>query len=147
MATVKGQNLRVLVGSSTSNLKCIAAAQSCTLRVDAVAESTGSKDVANDWDTKEITRIDWEVTVEALVTLGTDATGTQLADLTMGQTYTLRLSQTNGTQNRAQVTNARQMTGKAILTDLQIQAQNEQECTYTAKFIGDGELKPYTPST
>lgn len=143
MATIKGQNLRVLVGSSTSNLKCIAAAQSCTLRVDAVAESTGSKDVANDWDTKEITRIDWEVTVEALVTLGTDATGTQLADLTTGQTYTLRLSQTNGSQNRSQMANALQMTGKAILTDLSVTAQDNQESTFSAKFIGDGELKPY----
>lgn len=143
MATVKGQNLRVLVGSSTLNLKCIAAAQSCTLRVDAVAESTGSKDVANDWDTKEITRIDWEVTVEALVTLGTDATGTQLANLTTGQTYTLRLSQTNGSQNRSQVANALQMTGKAILTDLSVTAQDNQESTFSAKFIGDGELKPY----
>lgn len=143
MATIKGQNLRVLVGSSTSNLKCIAAAQSCTLRVDAVAESTGSKDVANDWDTKEITRIDWEVTVEAIVTLGTDATGTQLANLTTGQTYTLRLSQTNGTQNRSQVSNALQMTGKAILTDLSVTAQDNQESTFSAKFIGDGELKPY----
>ena len=143
MATIKGQNLRVLVGSSTSNLKCIAAAQSCTLRVDAVAESTGSKDVANDWDTKEITRIDWEVTVEALVTLGTDATGTQLANLTTGQTYTLRLSQTNGSQNRSQVANALQMTGKAILTDLSVTAQDNQESTFSAKFIGDGELKPY----
>ena len=143
MATNKGQNLRVLVGSSTSNLKCIAAAQSCTLRVDAVAESTGSKDVANDWDTKEITRIDWEVTVEALVTLGTDATGTQLADLTTGQTYTLRLSQTNGSQNRSQMANALQMTGKAILTDLSVTAQDNQESTFSAKFIGDGELKPY----
>ena len=143
MATIKGQNLRVLVGSSTSNLKCIAAAKSCTLRVDAVAESTGSKDVANDWDTKEITRIDWEVTVEAIVTLGTDATGTQLANLTTGQTYTLRLSQTNGTQNRSQVANALQMTGKAILTDLSVTAQDNQESTFSAKFIGDGELKPY----
>ena len=143
MATIKGHNLRVLVGSSTSNLKCIAAAQSCTLRVDAVAESTGSKDVANDWDTKEITRIDWEVTVEAIVTLGTDATGTQLANLTTGQTYTLRLSQTNGSQNRSQVANALQMTGKAILTDLSVTAQDNQESTFSAKFIGDGELKPY----
>ena len=143
MATVKGQNLRVLLGSSTSNLKCVAAAQTCSLRVDAVAESTGSKDVSNDWDTKEITRIDWEVTVEALVTLGTDSTGTQLQNLTVGNTYTLRLSQTNGSQNRSQVANALQMTGKAILTDLSVTAQDNQESTFSAKFIGDGELKPY----
>ena len=145
MATVKGQNLRVLAGSTTSNLKCIAAAQSCSLRVDAIAESTGSKDVANDWDTKEITQIDWEVTVEALVTIGIDGTGTQLEDLECGQKYTLRLSQTNGQQNRSQVANALQMTGRAILTDLSITAQDGEQSTYTAKFIGDGDLTPYTP--
>lgn len=145
MATVKGQNLRVLAGSTTSNLKCIAAAQSCSLRVDAIAESTGSKDVANDWDKKEITQIDWEVTVEALVTIGTDGTGTQLEDLECGQKYTLRLSQTNGSQNRSQVANALQMTGRAILTDLSITAQDGEQSTYTAKFIGDGDLTPYTP--
>ena len=145
MATVKGQNLRVLAGSTTSNLKCIAAAQSCSLRVDAIAESTGSKDVANDWDKKEITQIDWEVTVEALVTIGTDGTGTQLQDLECGQKYTLRLSQTNGQQNRSQVANALQMTGRAILTDLSITAQDGEQSTYTAKFIGDGDLTPYTP--
>ena len=144
MATVKGQNLRVLACSTTSNLKCIAAAQSCSLRVDAIAESTGSKDV-NDWDTKEITQIDWEVTVEALVTIGTDGTGTQLQDLECGQKYTLRLSQTNGQQNRSQVANALQMTGRAILTDLSITAQDGEQSTYTAKFIGDGDLTPYTP--
>lgn len=140
MATVKGQNLRVLLGSSTSNLKCVAAAQSCSLRVDAVAESSGSKDVANDWDTKEITRIDWEVTVEALVTLGTDSTGTQLQNLTVGNTYTLRLSQTSGSQNRSQVANRLQLTGRAILTDLQVTSQNDQQSTYTAKFIGTSDI-------
>ena len=140
MATIKGQNLRVLAGTTTSNLKCIAAAQSCSLRVDAVAESSGSKDVANDWDTKEITRIDWEVTVEALVTLGTDSTGTQLQNLTVGNTYTLRLSQTNGSQNRSQVANRLQLTGRAILTDLQVPSQNDQQSTYTAKFIGTADI-------
>ena len=144
MATVKGQNLRIFVGSSTSNLKCIAAAQSCSLRVDAIAESSGSKDVANDWDTKEITRIDWELTVDALVTIGTDATGTQLQNLTVGQKYTVRLSSTNGSQNRSQVANALQMTGRAILTDLSITAKDGEQSSYSAKFIGDGDLTPYT---
>ena len=130
----------MLLGSSTSNLKCVAAAQSCSLRVDAVAESSGSKDVANDWDTKEITRIDWEVTVEALVTLGTDSTGTQLQNLTVGNTYTLRLSQTSGSQNRSQVANRLQLTGRAILTDLQVTSQNDQQSTYTAKFIGTSDI-------
>ena len=150
MATIKGQNLRILLGPDSSHLQCVAAAQQCSLRVDAVAEDTSNKDVENDWLTKQITKIDWEVECQALVTLGTDATGRQLADLTVGQTYTLRLSQTAGAtnqKNRDAVANAMQLTGTAILTDLTINASDREESTYTAKFIGDGELRQYTPSS
>lgn len=143
MATIKGQNLRILVGSSVANLKCIAAAQSCSLRVDAAVESSGSKDSDNDWETKEIVRIDWEVTCEALITLGTDSTGTQPQNLTVGQTYTLRLSSTNGYQNRSQVANHLQMTGTAILSDLQESAKDGEHCTYSARFTGTGELSQH----
>lgn len=145
MATIKGQNLRILMGANTSSLKCVAAAQSCELRIDAIVESTGSKDDDGAWDTKQITQLDWELTCEALVTIGTDSTGTQLANLTVGQTYTVRLSQTGSTQNRTQTANRLQLTGKAILSDLQVSAQNRKQTTYTAKFIGDGDIAQYTP--
>ena len=145
MATIKGQHLRILVGADTSSLKCVAAAQSCELRIDAIVESTGSKDEDGAWDTKEVTQLDWELTCDALVTIGTDSTGTQLADLTVGQTYTVRLSQTGSTQNRTQTANRLQLTGKAILSDLQVSAQNRKQTTYTAKFIGDGDIAQYTP--
>ena len=145
MATIKGQNLRILVGANVNSLKCVAAAQSCELRIDAIVESTGSKDEDGAWDTKEITQLDWELTCDSLVTIGTDATGTQLADLTVGQTYTVRLSQTDGTNNRSQTANRLQLTGKAILSDLQVSAQNRKQATYTAKFTGDGDLSQYTP--
>lgn len=145
MTTIKGQNLRILVGDNTSSLKCVAAAQSCELRIDAIVESTGSKDEDGAWDTKEVTQLDWELTCDALVTIGTDLTGTQLANLTVGQTYTVRLSQTGSTQNRTQTANRLQLTGKAILSDLQVSAQNRKQATYTAKFTGDEEITQYTP--
>ena len=145
MTTIKGQNLRILVGDNTSSLKCVAAAQSCELRIDAIVESTGSKDEDGAWDTKEVTQLDWELTCDALVTIGTDLTGTQLANLTVGQTYTVRLSQTGSTQNRTQTANRLQLTGKAILSDLQVSAQNRKQATYTAKFTGDADITQYTP--
>jgi hypothetical protein len=58
------------------------------------------------------------------------------------------MSQTAGAaghQNRDTVATGLQVTGEAILTDLTINAGNRGESTYTAKFIGDGELTPYTP--
>lgn len=149
MATIKGQNLRILFGPDASHLQCVAAAQSCSLRVDAITAETDNKDTEGVWQQKEITQIDWEVECQALVTVGTDSTGRQLANLTVGNTYTLRLSQTagaTGQQNRDAVTNRLQLTGTAILTDLTINAKNREDSTYTAKFIGDGELKQYTPT-
>ena len=143
MAVIKGQNLRILAGATVYNLKCIAAAQSCDLRIDAIVESTGSKDVENDWEARQVTQLDWEVTCDALVTTGTDSTGTQLANLTVGSIYTLRLSQTSSTKNRTQTANALQMTGTAILTDLQVTAENRKQTAYAAKFIGDGDLVLY----
>lgn len=137
MATIKGQNLRILVGSNASSLACVAAAQSCQLRIDAIIEDTSSKDEVSAWTTKEITQLDWELTVDALVTSG--------IGLTVGQTYTVRLSQTNGDQNREQVVNQLQLTGKAICTDLQVTSENRKNVTYQAKFIGDGDIKQYSP--
>ena len=147
MATIKGQNLRILVGPNTAHLRCVAAAQSCTLRVDAVAEDTSNKDVENDWQQKLITKIDWEVECQALVVLS-DAGARCVGDLAVGETYVIRMSQTagaSGQQNRDAVATGLQVTGEAILTDLTINAGNREEATYTAKFIGDGALTPYTP--
>ena len=147
MATIKGQNLRIFAGPDTSHLQCVAAAQSCSLRVDAVTEDTSNKDVENDWQQKQITKLDWEVECQALVVLADDGALT-VDELTVGDTYVLRLSQTlgaSGQQNRDAVANALQVTGLAILTDLNINASNMEESTYTAKFIGDGELTPYRP--
>lgn len=149
MATIKGQNLRIFAGPDTSHLQCVAAAQSCSLRVDVVAEDTSNKDVENDWQQKQITKMDWEVECQALVVLADDGALT-VDELTVGETYVLRLSQTlgaSGQHNRDAVANALQVTGEAILTDLTINASNREESTYTAKFIGDGELKQYTPTT
>ena len=147
MATIKGQNLRILLGPDTSHLKCVAAAQSCSLRVDAVAEDTSNKDVENDWMQKMITKLDWEVECQALVVLS-DSGASCVGDLQVGETYVLRMSQTAGAaghQNRDAVATGLQVTGEAILTDLTINAGNREEATYTAKFIGDGGLTPYTP--
>jgi hypothetical protein len=94
-----------------------------------------------------ITKLDWEVECQPLVVLS-DAGASCVGDLQVGETYVLRMSQTAGAaghQNRDAVATGLQVTGEAILTDLTINAGNREEATYTAKFIGDGALTPYTP--
>jgi hypothetical protein len=58
----------------------------------------------------------------------------------------LRFSRTAGAageKNRDTVDDAIQMTGMAILSDLQITSQNTEFATATAQFTGTGELSQY----
>lgn len=68
MATVKGQNLRIYVeDSNDDNMRCIAAATSCTLHVAAQVQDNSSKDTANAWAQNEVVGLSWDVSADALV--------------------------------------------------------------------------------
>jgi len=142
MAAIKGQNLRILVGTSTQNLKCIASAKQCIMHVVAVVGEADSKDSENVWAEREVLGHRWNLSAEALIT--TDTTGaTGLSDLAVGQSYKVRMSQTTGASgqhNRDAVTNRMQVTGDAILTELQMVASNHQLSVWKANFVGNGEL-------
>lgn len=145
MATIKGQNLRILIGSSVANLRCLAAAQSCTAHVSLMLEDAATKSDGDEWTRNEPVGIAWDVECNALVV--TDDSSAVIASwLTVGQTYTVRFSKTGGSHNRTQEADRLQLTGKAILTDLTINSTVQDESTYTAKFIGDGELTQYSPT-
>lgn len=144
MATTKGQNLRILLGNSASNLKCIAAAQSCVLHVSPQVYESSSKDSPSEWQEQEITAINWDVQVDALITTTADG-GVLVSGLTIGETYILRFSQTAASgNNRTPIANRLQLTGKAILSDLTLVAKDEDFATWSAKFIGDGGLSQHS---
>ena len=67
MATIKGQNLRILLGTSASNLRCISVAKSCVLHVSAQVGEFSSKDNPSEWQEQEIIAINWDVQVDALI--------------------------------------------------------------------------------
>ena len=73
-----------------------------------------------------------------------------LDQLQVGMVYVIRFSRTAGAageQNRDAVADAMQLTGSAILNDLNITAQNADVAKGQAKFTGSGDLTPYTPPT
>ena len=144
MATIKGQNLRILLGTSASNLKCISVAQSCVLHVSAQVGESSSKDSPSEWQEQEITAINWDVQVDALITTTADG-GVLVSGLTVGETYVLRMSQTAASgNNRTSIANRLQLTGEAILSDLTLVAKDKDLATWSAKFIGDGALSQYS---
>lgn len=140
MGTIKGQNLRVMVGG-----KCIAMATSCTFHVSAQLEDSSTKDSVGDFQEQEVTGLSWDAQTESLVTLEDNGTNGELPQdllsLMINKTkVTLTFDQTSGTNNRVAQNSAIKMSGWAWLNDLSINAANRQNSTISAQFTGTGAL-------
>ena len=140
MATIKGQNLRVMVGG-----KCIAMATSCTFHISAQTESASTKDDANDFEVNEVVGLSWDASTDSLVTLTDNGTNgelpTDLMSLIINKTaVTLSFDTTAGTNNRTGQNSAIKKSGDAYLTDFSVSAQNRQNSTVSCQFTGTGPL-------
>ena len=140
MGTIKGQNLRVMVGG-----KCVAMATSCQFHISAQMEDSSTKDSTGDWQEQEVTGLSWDAQTESLVTLEDNGTNgelpTDLMSLIINKTLlTLTFDQTAGTNNRVAQNAAIKRTGTAYLTDFSIQAQNRNNATCSCQFTGTGPL-------
>ena len=140
MATIKGQNLRVMVGG-----KCIAMVTSCTFHISAQVEDSSTKDDANDFTNNEVTGLSWDAQTDSLVTLTDNGVNgelpTDLMSLIINKTkVTLTFDQTAGTNNRTGQNSAIKRSGQAYLTDYSLSAQNRQNSTLSCQFTGTGPL-------
>ena len=140
MATIKGQNLRVMVGG-----KCIAMATSCTFHISAQVESASTKDDANDFEVNEVTGLSWDAQTDSLVTLADNGVNgelpTDLMSLIINKTkVTLTFDQTAGANYRVGQNSVIKRSGDAYLTDYSISAQNRQNSTLSCQFTGTGPL-------
>ena len=140
MATIKGQNLRVMVDG-----KCIAMATSCQFHIAAQTEDTSSKDDTGDWQSNEVTGLSWDASTDSLVTLTDNGTNgelpTDLMSLIINKTeVTLTFDQTAGTNNRVAQDSAIKRSGNAYLVDYALTAPNRANSTLTCKFTGNGPL-------
>ena len=139
MGVIKGQNLRILLGN-----KCVAFATSCTVHVSINLEESSTKDSTNGAAENTPTGYSWDISVDALYSVDTDATGVNGigaidAALAMSRVQ-VEFDQTGGTKNRTPVTGAVKYSGYAYVTDISISAANKQNTTYTLQATGDGEL-------
>ena len=140
MATIKGQNLRVMVGG-----KCIAMATSCTFHVSAQLEDSSTKDSTGDWQEQEVMGLSWDAQTESLVTLTDNGTNGELPQdllsLIINKTLvTLTFDTTAGTNNRVGQNSVIKKTGQAYITDVNITAANRQNSTCSVQFTGTGPL-------
>ena len=140
MATIKGQNLRVLVGG-----KCIAMATSATFHIAASVEDSSTKDDTGDWASNEVVGLSWDASTDSLVTATDNGSNGELpADLWAAciakTAVTLTFDVTNSTNNRTATNSTLKKTGTAYITDLSYSAPNRQNSTLTAQFTGTGAL-------
>ena len=140
MATIKGQNLRVMVGG-----KCIAMATSCTFHVSAQLESSSTKDSTGDWQEQEVTGLSWDASTDSLVTLTDNGTNGELPQdllsLIINKTLvTVTFDTTAGSNNRVGQNSAIKRTGTAYVTDVNITAQNRANSTCSITLTGTGAL-------
>lgn len=140
MGTIKGQNLRVMVGG-----KCIAMATSCQFHISAQMEDSSTKDSTGDWQEQEVVGLSWDAQTDSLVTLEDNGTNGELPQdllsLIINKTKVqLTFDQTAGTNNRTGQNAVIKKTGYAYLTDANITAANRQNSTLTAQFTGTGAL-------
>lgn len=140
MSTIKGQNLRVMVGG-----KCIAMATSCTFHVSAQMEDSSTKDSTGDWQEQSVVGLSWDAQTDSLVTLTDNGSNGELPQdllsLIINKTaVTLTFDQTTGTNNRTGTNSAIKKSGQAFVTDVNITAQNRQNSTISVQFQGTGPL-------
>ena len=145
MGTIKGQNLRVMVGTASGSEKCIAMATNATFHVSATLEDSSTKDSVGDFQEQEVTGLSWEAQTDSLITLEDNGANGELPQdllsLMINKTkVTLTFDQTAGTNNRIGQNSVIKKTGQAYVSDINISAQNRQNSTISVQFTGTGPL-------
>ena len=135
-----GQNLRLLLGN-----KCVAGATTCTFENTTEFEETSTKDTDTKGKEQTPKRNTFNITVEALVLNEDDSTGytmsALLSQVISGSPVQFKFTETNGSQNRTQVTQPGMMySGTALINDLTIRAETDGKVKVSCKMIGYGNV-------
>lgn len=145
MATIKGQNLRVMINTSSGSERCIAMSTSATFHVAAQMEDSSTKDSTGDFQEQEVVGLSWDAQTDSLVTLVDNGSNGKLPQdilsLIINKTKVhLVFDQTAGTNNRTAQNSAIKRSGWAYINDVQITAANRQNSTLSVQFTGTGVL-------
>ncbi len=135
-----GQNLRLFIAT-----KCVAGATSCTFENTTEFEETSTKDTDTKGKEQTPKRNTFNITVEALVLNEDDSTGytmsALLSQVISGSPVQFKFTETNGSQNRTQVTQPGMMySGTALINDLTIRAETDGKVKVSCKMIGYGNV-------
>ena len=147
----KGQYIRLLIGAPDSAPNnYIGAAKDMQLHLSAQTEESTTKDTTGDAQEFEITGQSYDITGSSLVLTPDDALLSESAvsvndfiNWIKGQKLNWQICLVEGENNRTVVEEI--CSGYAILTNLQVSAQNKQNVTYSYTLNGYGPVTPYNP--
>ena len=132
MAIIKGQNLRIFLGNAVSTP--IAAALQCTLQVQMNVQNLSTKDDEGAWTNNHVVSLSWNAKVDGAVSVDPDRNDAASLMDRIGQMVYVRLSLASGEQNSTM--GDMLVCGYAILSDVQITAQNRQRSEYEITLTG-----------
>lgn len=146
-STTKGQFVRLFLGSDATAVpgKVISSALQLSLHVSVALESVSTKDTEGNWDRQEPTGLTYDITTNALMRSGETITsgvdGQTVADIetihASGLPVNWEIANVTGANQRTKTTTI--VSGKALLTQLTLNAGNRQTATYDAQLNGYGE--------
>ena len=149
---IKGQFVRLFLSKNNTDTPAnvVLAPKSLSLHVSLSLEDATTKDTEGDWQVQEPTGLSYDISINALIKSGETITSsvpavslTDLQDIyEASEPVKWEIAHTSGANNRTkgEVICA----GSAVLTALNISAQNRTVCKYDATFSGYG---PYeTPA-
>lgn len=137
MATLKGQNFRVLI-LNDGKFYVVAMSTNCTITLSNNAEDTTAKDDAGMATKQTVTSKSWQVSCESLDVTDAAAMLTAIASM---QPFTLMWDETNGTSNHTPVGAAFSNVGKAFLNDVTFNFNDREFSTKSLQFQGTGGIE------
>lgn len=143
MATLKGQNFRILTyNSTTERWQVIGMATNCTINLTNNTEEASHKDVVGMAAMPEVVSQGWSVQVESL---NVADVGAMLTAIKNNTPFTLRWDQTVTSDNQALDPQTYGRQGSAFLNDGTFTFDNRTNSTKSLQFTGTGAIT--TPSS
>ena len=137
MATLKGQNIRVLLQDGTK-FKVVGKSTNCTVTLTGNTDDASTKDDTGMASKPEITSKSWSVQVESLDVTDTAAVLNAIKNLTP---FTLIWDETATADNQTAQAAAYSRKGQAYLNDVTFNWNDRENSTKQLQFAGSGALE------
>ena len=142
MATLKGQNFRVLMYDTTaSKFKCIAMASNATINLTANTDDASTKDDVGGAQKPTVTSKSWQVSVESFSMADIATLLTAVKNFIK---FTLLWDEVSNTDNQTPEEAGFARTGSAYLNDFTVNFNDRENSTKSIQFTGVGQLAKVT---